>query len=801
VRVAGVARGLRTAVGVLLVMAVCLVSAAGAFASGWTIGSVPPPALPNGHLSAVSCSSSKVCTAVGYFTDATNRQGPLAEAWNGSGWRIQNTPNPIDGLQFPSAGVPCASPSGACPPQDRFTDVSCTSPEACTAVGYFTNAAFVQVTLAERWNGRSWIIENTPKPVGATQVALSGVSCTAGSCTAVGSYTSRTGRLTALAERWRNGRWSIARLRLPRGSRRSSLAGLSCSSPQACEAVGFVSVRADHESPLVERLTGRRWSTVPIPRPDGAKSTVLSSVACSSGRSCTAVGTAASSLRANALAERWNGRRWVIERTRNPAIRASSGDGPADVAIKLSAVSCVSARSCTAVGSSVAAYPSDDNFDYYTLMLVERWNGSRWSVQSAPSPVANPSYTPDYPTFSGVSCSSTSACTAVGPFPSNDGPEVTLAERWNGTRWALQNTANGTGTAGGELDAISCASTTACMAVGSYLSPRNVRVGLAEHWDGSSWTIDTPPTPSGFDGLSGVTCTSPATCIAVGSAGGATLAESWNGSTWTIQSTPTPSGANRSGLNSVSCTSGTDCIAVGSSVTCQLSGCGSGVNETSLAERWNGSSWTIQGTPKLTGASQSGLSSVSCTSATSCIAVGLSDGNDHQTTLAEAWNGLDWKLQSIPDPPGATFKGLSAVSCSSANACIAVGWYATGQLFPQGLSTLAERWDGMSWTLERTPNPPGIASNTMGARLDGVSCVSDTACTAVGSFGTEHDSAPNATLAEVWDGTDWKIQNTPTPGSGVSLGDVSLTGVSCTSAAACSAVGTSPTGPLVERKP
>ena len=63
------------------------------------------------------------------------------------------------------------------------------------------------------------------------------------------------------------------------------------------------------------------------------------------------------------------------------------------------------------------------------------------------------------------------------------------------------------------------------MAVGSYLSPHNVRVALAEHWNGTSWTIDTVPTPSGFDDLSGVACASATSCIAVGSAGAATLAE------------------------------------------------------------------------------------------------------------------------------------------------------------------------------------------------------------------------------------------------------------------------------------
>ena len=131
----GVTRGLRAVVGVLLVMGVCWVSAAGALASGWTIGSVSPPALPNGHLSAVSCSSSKVCTAVGYFTDAANLQVPLAERWDGNGWKIQNTPNPIDGSRFPSSGVPCASPTRTCAPQDQLTDVSCTSSRPAPRLG------------------------------------------------------------------------------------------------------------------------------------------------------------------------------------------------------------------------------------------------------------------------------------------------------------------------------------------------------------------------------------------------------------------------------------------------------------------------------------------------------------------------------------------------------------------------------------------------------------------------------------------------------------------------------------------
>ena len=67
--------------------------------------------------------------------------------------------------------------------------------------------------------------------------------------------------------------------------------------------------------------------------------------------------------------------------------------------------------------------------------------------------------------------------------------------------------------------------------------------------------------------------------------------------------------------------------------------------------------WTIQSTPNLPGASQSGLSSVACTSPTSCMAVGLSDGDDQQTTLAEAWNGVAGSSRASRTQRGRRSKG------------------------------------------------------------------------------------------------------------------------------------------------
>ena len=56
--------------------------------------------------------------------------------------------------------------------------------------------------------------------------------------------------------------------------------------------------------------------------------------------------------------------------------------------------------------------------------------------------------------------------------------------------------------------------------------------------------------------------------------------------------------------------------------------------------------------------------------------------------------------------------------------------------------TLAERWNGASWSIQRTPSPGG--KNDSG--LDSVSCASKTACTAVGGF-TNHAGTTMA-LAE-----------------------------------------------------
>jgi hypothetical protein len=230
--------------------------------------------------------------------------------------------------------------------------------------------------------------------------------------------------------------------------------------------------------------------------------------------------------------------------------------------------------------------------------------------------------------------------------------------------------------------------------------------------------------------------------------------------TWTVQSTPGTI------LNSVSCTSTVACTAVGSTSTGPV------------AERWNGTNWSTQSVPIPSGPISASLTGVSCTSLTDCLAVGSYSAAGVILALVERWNGTSWSIQSVPIPSGAISARLNSVSCTTAAACTAVGSYSAGGVY----LALVERWDGSSWKLQSTPPPPS-GSTFIG--LNGVSCASATACTAVGGYNIASSTPGQFPLAESWNGSTWSLQSTPgLPG----MTSGQLNSVSCTSAA-CFAVG------------
>jgi hypothetical protein len=277
-------------------------------------------------------------------------------------------------------------------------------------------------------------------------------------------------------------------------------------------------------------------------------------------------------------AERWDGRRWVVQAL--PAPPSSQGD--------LWSVSCGSAHACVAVGSSsflstvgcagLAFSPCTD-----TDAFVERWGGRSWQIQNVPQPTG---IVPSVPgarngasaTLQTVSCSAANACMAVGTWtlgsPLNPQPRYMFAERWDGNSWTLSTLPNPTNNNNGSNPAsVSCSGANACTMVGTtyyvnYSTGFSTPQFFAERWNGQRWTVEhmaTPRDQSNFT-LTDISCPAARSCVAVGNTGGRArpLAERWNGRRWQIQSPPSVGKTNNTGiLSSVSCATTTTCVAVG----------------------------------------------------------------------------------------------------------------------------------------------------------------------------------------------------------------------------------------------
>jgi len=359
---------------------------------------------------------------------------------------------------------------------------------------------------------------------------------------------------------------------------------------------------------------------------------------------------------------------------------------PCDLA-EFSGVSCATASSCSAVGTALG-----------TTSLAEGWDGKQWTIEPTPPPNGSTSSN-----LASVSCTASTVCLAVGSYYGS-GERLPLAESWDGSNWTIRPPPAPPGASNSELTYVQCASSSACMAVGSYYSgATNEYEPLVESWDGSSWTIETAPLPAEAEGgeLYGVSCPGESACTAVGSYYSATtgqtpLAEAWNGTSWATQSVAVPIGSTGSALKAVWCESAKSCKAVGVSAT------GTGENVT-LAESWDGTNWTIETTPNPIGQRYDGLANLSCAPVGEpCTAVGFSEG----ATLTEHWDGMNWTIQSTPSPPNSSQSSFADVSCRAASACTAVGRYLDLSEGPTGgYVTLAERWDGMNWTIQPTANP------------------------------------------------------------------------------------------------
>jgi hypothetical protein len=334
------------------------------------------------------------------------------------------------------------------------------------------------------------------------------------------------------ALRWNGKRWSL--VRTPRPGFASALDGVSCSASADCWAVGFYDT-ATTELNQILHWNGRTWSLVPAPSPTAAGGvSYLAGVRCVAPGNCWAVGayTTGAGTPFLTLALHWNGRRWSLVATPSPGGTGTGGRSD------LADVRCVMPVSCWAVGEYSTGSPG------HGLNLVLHWNGRKWSQARTPTPGAGAALT-------GVGCASPDTCWAVGNYSTagSPGPTLNQALHWNGRKWSPVATPDPDGTGGGavnELTDVTCTSLASCWAVGQFGTTSDnagVIVNQALHWNGRTWSLVPTPDPSGLANgdsnfLNGIRCASAASCWAVGygaPAGQANRNQAlhWNGTKWT----------------------------------------------------------------------------------------------------------------------------------------------------------------------------------------------------------------------------------------------------------------------------
>ena len=340
----------------------------------------------------------------------------------------------------------------------------------------------------------------------------------------------------------------------------------------------------------------------------------------------------------------------------------------------------------------------------------------------------------------GVSCTGRKECTATGLAATRTGKNYKpLAERWNGTTWTVQTTptTNSGGYLGAALSAgVSCTSSTACMAAGFSYTAKASRL-LGEGWNGRTWTIQPDSTPAVAGDPAGIACTWAKDCTAVGSrSSGMTLAEHWNGRRWSAVTTK-----HTGALLGASCPATGNCTAAGWNNAGKA-----------LAAHWNGKAWSDESPADPQPLSP--LFGVSCPATSFCMAVG-SGGTESSSSysmapLAEQWTGGKWAALTVPDPYSSTdYAELNSVSCTSATNCMAVG----DDINAGGTTdaTVAAQWDGSTWTILSTPSPATLSA------LYSVSCTSSTFCSAVGASMPSRGGKVTP-VAETWNGSTWSLQ-------------------------------------------
>jgi hypothetical protein len=220
--------------------------------SSWSIVSSPKLAGIS-SLNAVTALSADDIWAVGEYSNASNTdEQPLIEHWNGSSWKV---------IQSPHVGDLYAV----------LNSISAISANDIWAVGIYANKTVMgnSETLLEHWNGTSWTVVRGPNSGGflSSVTAISAHDVWAvGDIGAIGNTASGYQGTQTLVEHWNGNSWRIVKSLNP-GIAANALDAVTALSAKDIYAVGYTSNNfADQvEQPFIEHWNGSSWSVVDGP--------------------------------------------------------------------------------------------------------------------------------------------------------------------------------------------------------------------------------------------------------------------------------------------------------------------------------------------------------------------------------------------------------------------------------------------------------------------------------------------------------------------------------------------------------
>lgn len=270
-------------------------------------------------------------------------------------------------------------------------------------------------------------------------------------------------------------------------------------------------------------------ATEPYGGPSAASPVLLLSISCASVGNCAAAGLeeeASGAMRPIVAAE--SAGTWGPASTVTLPPGASTSAGATSL---LKSVSCVSTSTCVATGYYKTTEGGTEAITVpFAVSGADAIPGAA-SVLALPAGAASGST--QKAALEGVSCTSAGSCTAVGSYLSESGETVPiLATPGAGGQWSATAVRSGPPASERTLSAISCPSTGACEAVGSYTETKDrypwaveVRDGkagagralpLPPNFKPSEGTPNAPYSPFIGSGVDAISCPSAGVCTAAG---------------------------------------------------------------------------------------------------------------------------------------------------------------------------------------------------------------------------------------------------------------------------------------------